>query len=249
MYIVSKKLQLLVCCLVSSGITFCQGNSRPISIGLETGTLVYQGDLVPSMAGSFKNVKPLFGINISKQFFPHFALKASLFKGQIGADESVYSDPAWRQLRAFQFQTPVTEFSTAVVFDFADQSLDQTKRLTPYIFAGLGLSFIKVNRDWSNINLAAFDPKSSTLLGLGIDTLKNTPKVLPVIPIGAGLRYALNERWSLHSELGFRLTMSDYMDGFSKSGNPAAKDFYYALKLGISYQFGSNGIKCPPAKR
>lgn len=249
MYIIPKKLQLLLCCLVCAGFAFCQGNSRPISVGLETGTLVYQGDLVPSIAGSFRNSKLLFGINVSKQFFPHFGIKASLSKGQIGADESIYSEPSWRQLRAFQFQTPVTEFSSVIVFDFADQSLDQTKRLTPYLFAGIGVSFLKVNRDWSRINLAAFDPKASTILGLGIDTLKNTPKVLPVIPLGAGLKYTLNERWTANAELGFRMSMSDYLDGFSKAGNASAKDFYYALKLGISYQFGSNGIKCPPAKR
>lgn len=249
MYRISQKHQLLLVCLLSTIISYSQNNHRPISIVLETGTLVYQGDLVPSFAGSLRNTKPLFGINISKQLFPHFALKASLFKGQMEADESVYKDPAWRQLRAFQFNAKLTEIASLIVFDFADQSLDQTKRVTPYLFAGLGLGFLKLNRDWSRINLAAFDSKSSTILGLGIDTLKNTPKLLPVLPIGAGIRYAFNERWSVHSELGFRLTMSDYIDGFSKSGNPAAKDFYYALKLGISYQFGNNGIKCPPAKR
>lgn len=249
MFLISQKQLLLICSLIISINTFCQNNHSSISVGLETGTLVYQGDLVPSIAGSFRNSKLLFGINVSKQFFPHFGIKASLSKGQIGADESIYSEPSWRQLRAFQFQTPVTEFSSLIVFDFADQSLDQTKRLTPYLFAGIGVSFLKVNRDWSRINLAAFDPKASTILGLGIDTLKNTPKVLPVIPLGAGLKYTLNERWTANAELGFRMSMSDYLDGFSKAGNASAKDFYYALKLGISYQFGSNGIKCPPAKR
>ncbi|HQR94059.1 MAG: hypothetical protein B7Y15_14150 [Bacteroidetes bacterium 24-39-8] len=249
MYIISNKYQLLLCCVIISLSALSQGNTRPISIGLETGTLVYQGDLVPSMSGSFKNSKLLYGINVSKQFYPHFAIRASLLKGQVSADESVYQDPSWRQLRAFQFSTPITEFSTVIVFDFADQSLDQTKRLTPYLFAGIGCSFLKISRDWSRINLGVFDPKSSTILGLGIDTLKNTPKVLPVLPIGAGLRYAINERWSFNTELGFRLTMSDYIDGFSKAGNSSAKDVYYALKLGISYQFGNNGIKCPPAKR
>lgn len=249
MFLISQKQLLLICSLIIGINTFCQNNHSSISVGLETGTLVYQGDLVPSVAGSFRNSKLLFGINVSKQFFPHFGIKASLSKGQIGADESIYSEPSWRQLRAFQFQTPVTEFSSLIVFDFADQSLDQTKRLTPYLFAGIGVSFLKVNRDWSRINLAAFDPKASTILGLGIDTLKNTPKVLPVIPLGAGLKYTLNERWTANAELGFRMSMSDYLDGFSKAGNASAKDFYYALKLGISYQFGSNGIKCPPAKR
>ena len=249
MYLISQKYQLLFCSLVICLASFGQGNLRPISIGIETGNLVYQGDLVPSIAGSLKNSQILYGINVSKQFYPHFALKASFLKGQINADESVFQDPSWRQLRAFQFSTPITEFSTVVVFDFADQSLDQTKRLTPYLFAGLGCSFLNITRDWSRINLGAFDPKSSTIVGLGMDTLKNAPRFLPVLPIGAGLRYAINERWSLHSELGFRLSMSDYIDGFSKAGNSSAKDFYYALKLGISYQFGSNGIKCPPAKR
>ncbi len=249
MYIISKKYQLLFCVLVFSLSASSQSNPRPISVGLETGTLVYQGDLVPSIAGSFKNSQLLFGINVSKQFYPHFALKASLFKGQISADESVYQEPSWRQLRAFQFNASVTELATVVVFDFADQSLDQTQRLTPYLFAGIGMSYLKVNRDWSKMSLAAFDPKSSTIIGLGVDTLKNPPSILPVIPLGAGLRYAINERWSFNTEIGFRLTMSDYIDGFSKAGNSNAKDFYYALKLGINYQFGSRGIKCPPAKR
>lgn len=249
MFLISQKQLLFICSLIISLSAISQNNQPPISVGIETGTLVYQGDLVPGIMGSFRDVKLLYGVNVSKQFFPHFGLKASLLKGQISADESVYANPFWRSLRAFQFQTPVTEFSTVVVFDFADQSLDQTRRLTPYLFAGVGVSFLKLNRDWSRINLAAFDPKSSIILGLGIDTLKNTPKLLPMIPVGAGLRFALNERWSLHSEIGFRLNMSDYIDGFSKSGNPEAKDCYYALKLGISYQFGSKGIKCPPAKR
>lgn len=249
MFLISPKMQILIACLFISFFSFSQNSTKPISVGVETGTLVYQGDLVPSIVGSMRNVKPLLGIKLSKQLHPHFAIKASILKGQIAADESVYTDPSWRPIRAFQFNAKLTEIASVLVFDFADQSLDQSKRLTPYLFAGLGISFLKVNRDWSRINLAAFDPKSSTIIGLGIDTLKNTPKVLPVLPIGAGIRYTINERWSVHSELGFRLSMSDYLDGFSKSGNPSAKDFYYALKMGINYQFGNKGIKCPPAKR
>jgi long-subunit fatty acid transport protein len=69
-----------------------------------------------------------------------------------------------------------------------------------------------------------------------------------VIPLGAGIRYTLNARWSLNAELDYRFSFSDYIDGFSKSANPNAMDAYYSLSAGLNYHFLNKGIKCPPLK-
>jgi opacity protein-like surface antigen len=135
-----------------------------------------------------------------------------------------------------------------LVFDFADQTLDNTGRISPYVFAGGALSFLNIHRDWSKFNFAAFDSKSPILVGLGQDTIHKAPSVLPVIPIGAGLKYTINPHWSMTTELNYRYSFSDYIDGFSKSANPHANDSYYSLSIGINYHLFNNSIKCPPAK-
>lgn len=86
MFLISQKKLLFICSFIISLSAISQNNQPPISVGIETGTLVYQGDLVPGIMGSFRDVKLLYGVNVSKQFFPHFGLKASLLKGQISAD-------------------------------------------------------------------------------------------------------------------------------------------------------------------
>ena len=225
-----------------------QNQNAPISFGVQFGTCIYQGDLAPSFVGSYHALKPMVSVVVNKPIANNFSLRGSFSKGEISADESIYSSPAWRKSRAFKFNSPLTEVATVLVFDFADQTLDNTGRVSPYLFAGLGLTFLNIHRDWSKLNISAFDPKSATILGLGQDTLHKLPKVLPVIPIGVGLRYTINSRWSMNTELNFRYSFSDYLDGFSKAADPHANDSYYSISFGLNYHLLNNGIKCPSAK-
>jgi hypothetical protein len=55
----------------------------------------------------------------------------------------------------------------------------------------------------------------------------------------------VTNRIFINAEATYRITASDYIDGFSFSGNPVKNDHYYGLTLGISYRFGWNGISCP----
>lgn len=225
-----------------------QQTKPPISIGVQLGTFIYQGDLVPSFVGSFRTVKPMVSFLVNKPVSNNFSIRASLSTGHISADESVYSNPSWRQARAFNFSANLTEISSVLLFDFADQSLDNTGRISPYLFAGAAVSLLNIHRDWTKMNTAAFDQKSPVLIGLGQDTLHKLPSLLPVIPIGAGLRYTINQHWSVTTELNYRYSFSDYIDGFSKSANPHANDSYYSVCLGLNYHLFNNSIKCPPAK-
>lgn len=250
MNVIPKTIVLVIVgTFLFASASIAQTGNLPMSVGIQAGTMVYQGDLVPGIAGSSKMLKPSLGIFVSKPLNNNFSIRAGLAKGELSANEALFDSPAFRKSRAFQFSTPVTELSAVMVFDFTDQSLDNTGRFSPYLFGGLGLSFLNIHRDWSWLDSAAFDSKSPVITGLAIDTLHKLPKLLPVIPIGVGVRYTIDQQWSVHAEMSYRYCFSDYLDGFSKSADPRANDSYYSLSVGLSYHFLNQGIKCPPARR
>lgn len=250
MYTISRNIfSALFILMMGCTVSYAQNSKPPISIGVQVGTFVYLGDLVPSFAGSFRTAKPMITVLLNKPISNNFSLRGSFSRGNISADESVYANPSWRKDRAFSFSSPVTEISTVLVFDFNDMTMDNGGRFSPYVFTGAALSFFNIHRDWSKINLAAFNPKSSTITGLGMDTLHKTPTVVPVIPVGLGLKYTINNRLSVNTELNYRISFSDYLDGFSKSADPVAKDAYYSVSVGLNYHFLDQGIGCPHIKR
>ncbi len=219
-------------------------------IGINVGTLIYQGDLSQSAFGSTKDLKPAVGIYVGKDLNAYFSLRANLTIGKIGADESQFSYPAYKKFRNFMFTTPITEFSTVLVWNILGQSADRDyRKLSPYIFAGAGISFLNVNRDWSKIDTTVFNSKSAAIIGLGKDTLQATPRILPVIPLGIGLKYAITDKIGINAEATYRLAFSDYIDGFSYAANPNTTDKYYGISIGVSLNLARNNYKCPRVRR
>ena len=106
-----------------------------------------------------------------------------------------------------------------------------------------------MNRDWSRIDTTFFNSKSTAIIGLGKDTLHATPKVVPVIPVGIGLKYAITDKIGIKAEATYRFTFSDYIDGFSYAVNPDTKDKYYGLSIGLSFNLAKNNYKCPSIRQ
>jgi len=66
------------------------------------------------------------------------------------------------------------------------------------------------------------------------DALKNAPAYNPdhtkvgiVMPLGIGLKYVINQNWSVGGEFGIRLSTTDYMDAYSHPVFSKANDLYY----------------------
>ena len=234
---------ILLSCVVDS---HAQTNLHHFEAGVNTGTLLYQGDLVSSSFGSFKGAKPNLQFWLAKPFSPYLSWRASLLFGSVSADESRFSNPFWKQLRNFSFSSPVTEFSAVLQYNlYGDNGQETYHTFTPYLVAGVGVSFLNITRDWSRLDTTAFNSKSQTQTGLGIDTVHALPRALPVIPIGAGVRWMVTPRFSVNAEASLRFSFSDYIDGFSYAANNKAKDNYYGLSLGVSFVLGGNWVKCP----
>lgn len=140
--------------------------------------------------------------------------------------------------------------STVLVWNILGKSADRDyRKLSPYVFAGAGITFLNVKRDWSKIDTTFFDSKSTAIVGLGRDTLQATPRILPIIPLGIGLKYAISDKIGIKGEATYRVAFSDYIDGFSYSAYPGANDKYYGVSIGISFNLGKNNYKCPTLKQ
>lgn len=231
--------------LIGEGESFGQADLSRYEIGLTAGAFVYQGDLTPSAPGSYRTLRPVVNLFVNRTMSPSLSLRTSLFYGGLHGNDAAYHLPAWRQQRNLNFHATALELSELIVWNVANKD----RKLTPYVFAGAGLSFLKIRRDWSRFN-GEFFSSEDLASRLALDIAHKTPKTIPVVPIGAGFRYTVTPKISVIGETSYRLTRTDYLDGFSKAGNPDLYDHYQSHTVGVQYAFGKRStLDCPTTIR
>lgn len=228
--------------------TEAQQKNSKYEVGINVGAYVYQGDLAPGAIGSWKTIRPGIAIHGSRKLNSTLALRLNLSFASLKGAESKYNTPAYHQYRNFKFQTPLIELSPQIVW--SPWGWDEIgKRISPYAFAGIGLGFVRIRRDWSNFNSAHFSLEEDLPARIAQDAAHRTPVLIPSVPVGAGLRYAVSPRIVINGEVSYRNMFTDYLDGFSKAANPRFKDHYYNVSVGVIYRFGKkNSWDCPPVK-
>ena len=226
---------------------FAQPKQSKWQIGANAGVFIYQGDLTPSIVGSYKTPSPVFGLYVNRVITPSFAVRANIAAGMLRGNDAAYNYPAYRQQRNFKFATPVAEVSALVVWNiFGNNGNELGNTFSPYAFVGVGASFIKVARDFTGLNKSLFSNGSAEQIGLAADLATTPPTIIPVIPLGIGVEYYVSPKISLTFETNFRYTFTDYIDGFKFAANPAKKDYYHAHTIGVLYRFGGKEkLGCP----
>jgi OOP family OmpA-OmpF porin len=220
-----------------------------MSIGVNAGAYIYQGDLTPQQLGSFKTPSFGLGIAIKKQINYFLSARFNMAFTKLKGDESKYNSPDWRQLRNFSFTAPLKEFTALLQWNILGRNYDE-RGFMPYVFGGAGVSFVKIRPDYSRMDASLFGEGSDVANGLAQDIAHGTPRKTFTVPIGIGVEKFLSDRFSLSLETGYRFVFTDYLDGFSQAANPAKKDHYHSTSIGIIYKFGKkeNGIGCPVIK-
>lgn len=213
-----------------------------LEIGLNGGAYVYQGDLTSNRFGSFKTLSSGFGISVAKPISDALSARFVFNFSKLKGDDTKYG-PEYRQYRAFKFTNGIKEFSLQAQYKFLS---GREPKFQPYVFAGAGISFMKLSRDISGYQASYFGDAENLTSRIAED-MAVTPKRILVVPVGVGVQYALSNSFSLNSEINYRLTRSDYIDGFSVAGNPKLKDHYSSATVGIVYHLGkrAKGIGCP----
>ena len=222
---------------------------KDMSVGLNAGIYIYQGDLTPERYGSFRTLKPGFSIFAKKPINHFLAARIHMSFAKLVGDDSRYSKPEYRQQRNFYFTSPVKEFSAQLVWNIRGRNYEDFG-IMPYVFSGAGVSLIRVQKDYSRMDSTVFGKSSDVLAGLAVDNARGTPRTLLSVPVGIGAEYPISDRFSVNIETSYRFIFTDYLDGFSQSANPKLKDHYHSTSAGLIYKFGKRdkGIGCPVVK-
>jgi len=222
-----------------------QLNDSKFQFGISAGTFIYQGDLVPSAIGSYKTLKPAINLFASKLVSSSFAWRANLAFSNLKGDDAKYDHPDYRQHRNFNFTSPVFEITGLAEWNILSRNYS-SRGFSPYLFAGVGYSFLKIRRDYRNLDLEYFSSESELMTGLTTDAQHALPKGVLVLPVGAGVRYYLSDKVGISAETSYRIMSNDYLDGFSQSANPNKGDHYYSHTIGVVYRLGKkNLLACP----
>jgi hypothetical protein len=238
-----KPIGLTLILIISLFSLQAQTNIPKYEIGASIGSFVYMGDLTPTRFGSFRTTR--IGVNLhgSKILSPSFLLRLNLAIGGLRGNDAAYDHPEYRQERAFNFRSRVIELTPMLVWNPLRSNYND-KGLSPYLFGGAGLNFVRIRRDWSRFNTEYFDDDIEAALARDIE--QSLPSVIPVVPLGIGMRYGITPRLAVNAEAAYRLVFTDYLDGFSHAANAERNDNYHTITIGAIYRIGKkNTMDCP----
>ena len=193
------------------------------SVSLGFGSSSYYGDLSPYgriVQSTFNGIRWNAAFNFTRQVSPSLGIRFGLTWARISGDDSFMDNVTGYEanfMRNLHFRNDIKELSIVAQYDLVrtEKSYLRREKIIPYIFGGIAVF--------------AHDPvaKADTSLYTGgwvrLQPLNTEGQGQPgyakpyslismAFPIGAGVRYKLNNSWDLGFEVGFRFTLTDYLD-------------------------------------
>lgn len=192
-------------------ITCLQANSQRLSLDIMPGFINYSGDLQPE-AFTLKEAGPAASIGLSYRLGKNLYIRGNYLAGQIQADDK--KNPRKYNSRNLNFKSIILEGSLTVEYDLF--ALREEKKWTPYIFAGLGYFYFNPYTHDTAGNKFYLEPYGTEGQGLAQYPDRKFYKLYQFnIPLGVGVKYALDDNWSIGFELAVRKLFTDYLDDVS----------------------------------
>lgn len=211
------KLILGILFLVVSSTAFTQTKAE---LGFYGGVGYYMGDINPTY--HFYSSSVAIGGIYRYNFNSRYSLRAGMiFSGLSGEDRDFKNQ--YQQSRGASFDTDLVDLSLQAEFNFQpfwSPGKSKTKRLVPYVTAGIGY-------------IAPSSTESSF-----------------TIPMGAGFKYNLGGRWTAALEWSFRKTFTDDLDhlddpnNFNESNLMHNNDWASFFGIMISYKLFPDNEEC-----
>ena len=172
---------------------------------------------------SIKHTRPSLYLGTRFKIRENMSLKLNFMYGWMAGDD----EGSKNNDRGFYFTSSVFEPSLQYEFSIISEEkryrssalfnksgmINNYSQINLYLYAGIGGVFYNPKANDALKNASAYDP--------------NHPKVGLVLPGGIGLKYVINQNWSVGAEFGVRYTMTDYLDGYSHPEFSKANDLYY----------------------
>ncbi|MBC3784332.1 DUF6089 family protein [Spirosoma utsteinense] len=217
------------------GLTSAHAQSRafqkftPYSeVGIGGGTASYFGELAP-IHRPFRSLGTLprwnTSISFTRHVTPHFALRTSFTWVRLIGDDFTFTETNPNQfpiqfLRNLHFRNDIKEVAISGLYQFRREGNQPNHRpsVTPYIMAGIAIvghnpkARIPLYESDSPLgNWLDLRPLGTEGQGLG-GYAKPYSLVTLAIPAGVGVRWRLTPNLNLSAEVGFRYTLTDYLD-------------------------------------
>ena len=223
------KTTILTLILIMASLTNAMAQDDPEfrrEIGIGVGMSNYLGDFNGSLT---KGMQPSVSLGYRRLFSPYCGLRFDLGHTQLkgsSADVSTYY-PDYAE-EPYTFKRNITDFNVVFEYNFwpygTGRDYRGAKRLTPYVFAGIGMTFASGN-----------DANSSTAAN---------------VPLGIGVKYKVGQRINLGLEWGMHFSTSDELDGLKdpygikSSGIFKNTDCYSSLRATLTYSFSAKCKTC-----
>ena len=206
-----------------------QAQSQPeyrIEIGAGAGMVSYQGDFNGNV---FRNMQPMGTLLAKYRFNPRMALALNVSYGQLkGSSKDVKT--YYPDIDTYNFKASIVDVGLRYEYNFWPYGTGfeyrGAKRLTPYIYIGIGMTIGKPDNG---------EAKTTAAMN---------------VPIGGGVKYKLATRLNLALEWTMHFTTSDKLDGIEdpygikSSGMFKNTDCYSHLRLSISYDLWAKCKTC-----
>lgn len=220
-------LVLLTTMVISS--TAQDDSEYRLEVGVGAGAMGYLGDFNGSLT---KDLQPAVSLTGRYVFNPYMALRINVAKGTMkgsSADvETYYPDYA---NQVYTFKNSLYDASVLYELNFwpygTGRDYRGAKRLTPFIFAGLGMTYADVKTNGAKKGKVAFN-----------------------LPLGVGMKYKIGERVNIGLEWSIHFAQNDELDGvkdpyhIKSSGLFKNTDCYSLLQATLTYSFSPKCTTC-----
>ena len=196
-----------------------------LEIGGGLGAVTYLGDFNSAL---FKDIQPMGSLLAKYRLDPRRSVAFNVSYGQLKGS-SANNKTYYPNITDYTFKTSLVDVGVRFEYNFwpygTGQEYRGAKRLTPYIFIGLGATIAKA------------------------DTADKT-SVAANVPLGVGAKYKMADRVNLALEWAIHFTGSDVLDGandpygIKSSGLFKNTDCYSQLRLSVTYDLWAKCRTC-----
>lgn len=181
-------------------------------VGISFGAAHYFGDL--NNRGDVSRPKPTVGVFFRKQFGNYIGVRLAGRFAQLGYSDQ-YSKNEFQKLRNLSFNTNIFEVALQGDFNFFKFIPgDGVHNFTPYVTLGVG--FFTYD-PYAYLNDEKYYLRPLGTEGQNVPELGKKPygNSTYSIPFGAGIKYALTDKFNISVEAAHRFTGTDYLDDVS----------------------------------
>jgi hypothetical protein len=152
------------------------------------------------------------------------------------------TDAESRNDRGREYKTILFEFSGQLEYYFIGEEkrfrsaamfnrrgmLNNYASFSVYGFMGLGMVYSN-----AKVTFTKTDPGVN-------DQMFTGGNIGAVLPVGLGLKYIIDDRWLVNPELGYRISFTDKIEGYTQTKDSKHNDIYYFLTISACYRLESS---------